>query len=102
LLKGGHEAYHTNKLLHELVQEALEPLAPRDTISLLNSREEINDLLQLDNSYIDLIIPRGSNQLVRHIQKNSKFIPVLGHSEGVCHIYIDKDADIENAIKIGN
>lgn len=100
LLKGGTEAYHTNKILHELVQDALEPYTPRDTISLLTSRDEINDLLALDTKYIDLIIPRGSNSLVKHIQKNSKSIPVLGHAEGICHIYVDKDADLDNALKI--
>lgn len=95
LLKGGSEAYHTNKILHQLVQDSLEPYVPRETISLLNSREDINDLLKLDSQYIDLIIPRGSNELVKNIQEKSKSIPVLGHAEGVCHVYIDEDADPE-------
>ncbi len=66
----------------------------------MNTREEINDLLELDSKYIDLIIPRGSNQLVKNIQKNSKSIPVLGHAEGICHVYVDKDADPEIALKV--
>ena len=100
LLKGGSEALHTNKILHSLVQDALQKHVPRETIALLNKREEINDVLSLDSKYIDLIIPRGSNQLVKHIQKNSKSIPVMGHAEGVCHVYVDKDADPETAIKV--
>jgi len=99
LLKGGSEAFHTNQILHKLVQDSLETLVPRETISLINSREEINDLLKLDNKYIDLIIPRGSNDLVRNIQEKSKSIPVLGHAEGVCHVYVDEDADPEVALK---
>ena len=101
LLKGGSEAANTNRILHKLVQDALEKHVPRETISLLNTREEINDLLELDSKYIDLIIPRGSNQLVRNIQKKSKSIPVLGHAEGVCHVFVDKDADPEVALKVG-
>lgn len=92
---------NTNKVLHKLVQDALEQYVPRETISLLNTREEINDLLQLDSKYIDLIIPRGSNELVQNIQKNSKSIPVLGHAEGICHVFLDKDCDSETALKVG-
>ena len=66
----------------------------------MSRREDIQDLLEL-NQYIDLIIPRGSNQLVRQIQETSKGIPVLGHSEGICHVYVDRDADLEKAIKLG-
>ncbi len=101
LLKGGSEAMNTNKVLHKLVQDSLEKYVPRETISLLNSREEINDLLELDSKYIDLIIPRGSNALVKNIQEKSKSIPVLGHAEGICHVYIDKDADLDIALKVG-
>ena len=68
---------------------------------MLNTREEINDLLELDSKYIDLIIPRGSNELVRNIQKSSKSIPVMGHAEGICHVYIDKDADPDIALRVG-
>lgn len=100
LLKGGSEAYHTNQILHKLAQDSIEKYVPRETISLLNSREEINDLLQLDSKYIDLIVPRGSNQLVKAIQAKSKSIPVLGHAEGVCHVFVDKDADVEMAKRI--
>ena len=101
MLKGGSEAANTNTILHKLVQDALEQYVPRDTISLLHTREAINDLLELDSKYIDLIIPRGSNQLVSTIQKNSKSIPVLGHAEGICHVYLHKDADPNLAVKVG-
>lgn len=100
LLKGGSEAKHTNQILHKLAQDALEKYVPRETIALLNTREEINDLLALESKHIDLIIPRGSKQLVQSIQKNSKSIPVLGHADGICHVYIDKDADVETALRV--
>ena len=66
----------------------------------MNTRGEISDLLELDSKYIDLIIPRGSNELVSNIQKNSKSIPVMGHAEGICHVYIDKEADPEIALRV--
>ena len=102
LLKGGKEAANTNKLLHQLAQDAISQYAPRETISLLNTRSEISDLLELDSKYIDLIIPRGSNELVSNIQKNSKSIPVMGHAEGICHVFVDEDADSEHVLKIGS
>ena len=69
-------------------------------LAQVSGREDISDLLQLDDC-IDLVIPRGSGELVRHIQDQSRHIPVLGHSEGVCHVYIDKDANMDKALEIG-
>lgn len=66
----------------------------------MSTREEVEDLCRLDKM-IDLIIPRGSSQLVRDIQKAAKGIPVLGHSEGICHVYIDSEASIDKAINVG-
>jgi delta-1-pyrroline-5-carboxylate synthetase len=99
LLKGGKEAAHSNKALMELVQESLRSVGAENAISLVSTREEISDLLSMDK-HIDLIIPRGSSELVRNIQQQSQNIPVLGHAEGICHVYVDKDADLEKALKI--
>ncbi|XP_068633784.1 delta-1-pyrroline-5-carboxylate synthase isoform X2 [Battus philenor] len=99
LLKGGKEAAHSNKALMALVKESLQTVGADDAISLVSTREEISDLLAMEK-HIDLIIPRGSSDLVRSIQKQSQHIPVLGHAEGICHVYIDKDADPHKALKI--
>lgn len=99
LLKGGKEAAHSNKALMDLVKEALGSVGAEDAISLVSTREEISDLLSMED-HIDLIIPRGSSELVRNIQEQSVHIPVLGHAEGVCHVFIDKDADLNKALRI--
>ena len=70
----------------------------KDLISLITSRANIDELLKLDDA-IDLVIPRGSNALVSHIQQNTK-IAVLGHADGICHIYVDPDCDIDMACKV--
>lgn len=99
LLKGGKEAAHSNRALMELVKESLASVGAENAISLVSTREEISDLLSMDK-HIDLIIPRGSSELVRSIQEQSAHIPVLGHAEGICHVYIDKEADLEKALHI--
>ncbi|XP_076152355.1 delta-1-pyrroline-5-carboxylate synthase isoform X3 [Alosa pseudoharengus] len=99
LLKGGKEASHTNRILHEIAQEALSLHGVKDAIQLVSTREEVEDLCRLEKM-IDLIIPRGSSQLVRDIQRAAKGIPVLGHSEGICHVYIDAEASIDKVINI--
>ena len=99
MLKGGSEAMNTNKLLAALIKESLKKSnIPEESVQLIETREEVKILLGM-HDLIDLIIPRGSNKFVRYIQENTK-IPVLGHSEGICHIYVDKDADMEKAIAI--
>lgn len=99
LLKGGREAMLTNRVLTRIISEAsLAAGMPEHWISLLETREEVNEMLSLDE-YIDLIIPRGSNEFVRYIMENSR-IPVLGHADGICHVYIDKDVDVKQAIDI--
>ena len=99
LLKGGREAAHSNRVLVNCLQSALRRhgVAPH-AISGVDSREAVGELLELD-SLIDLVIPRGSGALVRHIQETTR-IPVLGHAEGVCHLYIDRDADPQMSIAL--
>ncbi len=99
LLKGGSEALNTNRILFELISNAGDDLGlPSNFVVLLESREDIKEMLKCHKS-IDLIIPRGSNEFVRYIQDNSK-IPVMGHSDGICHLYIDKSADLSKALSI--
>ncbi|MBN2222507.1 MAG: glutamate-5-semialdehyde dehydrogenase [Vallitaleaceae bacterium] len=99
LLKGGKEALHTNKILSEIIDQASQEIGiPKGWLFNIESRDEVKDMLALDE-FIDLIIPRGSNQFVRYIMDNSK-IPVLGHADGICHGYVHADADLEMAIKV--
>lgn len=99
ILKGGKEATRSCQALVTIIHKALENTKVNpDAVRLLTTREEIQELLKLDE-YVDLIIPRGSNEFVRYIQNNTR-IPVLGHAEGICHLYVDRDADIEKAIGI--
>src|SRR6266446_4676532 len=100
LLKGGAEATHTNQTLVTIWRECLAafPYAPLDSIHLLQTRADVMELLTLDRD-VDLIIPRGSRELVQFVVQNSR-IPVLGHGEGICHVYVDRAADIEKALRI--
>jgi len=100
LLKGGSEALNTNKELAKIIRKSIKDNKgiPEDSVQLLETREEIKKILNIDE-FIDLIVPRGSNKLVRYIKEHSK-IPVLGHADGVCHVYIDKDADMKKAVSI--
>jgi glutamate-5-semialdehyde dehydrogenase len=99
ILKGGREAVNSCRALVEVIHRALGTTEiPPDAVRLLTTREEIQQLLALDE-YVDLIIPRGSNSFVRYVQENTK-IPVLGHADGICHLYIDRAADLEMAVKI--
>jgi len=101
LLKGGSEAIETNRILAKIIYEAANQAGvPSGWIHLLETREDVNNMLALDK-WIDLIIPRGSNDFVRYIMDHSK-IPVLGHSDGICHCYVDKDADINMAVDVVN
>ena len=94
LLKGGSEAARTNLALCNVLRAAAEASGlPADFAQLLTSREEVSEMLREDD-LIDLIIPRGSKAFVRYIMDNSR-IPVLGHADGICHVYIDQSADPE-------
>lgn len=100
LLKGGKEAQNTNIILTKLIKDALSeiPQFPENTINLLFTRNDVSEMLTLDK-YIDLIIPRGGNSLVSYVKNNTK-IPVMGHADGICHIYIDEHADVKKATDI--
>jgi glutamate-5-semialdehyde dehydrogenase len=104
ILKGGSEAVNSCEAIVAVIHQALQDLAispdvvSPDVVQLLTTRAETSAILQMD-ALIDLIIPRGSNQFVRYIQDNTR-IPVLGHAEGICHLYVDVSADIATAIAI--
>ncbi len=100
ILKGGSEANNTNAAIFEIITEALNYVEgfPKNAVNLVFSHDDIKEMLSKDG-YIDLIIPRGSNKLVKYIQENTK-IPVLGHASGICHIFVDKSADFDMAKKI--
>ncbi len=99
ILKGGSEARNSNRILVKIIAKTAEKNgAPKGWVQLLETREEVANMLKL-NEYINLIIPRGSNSFVKYVQESTS-IAVLGHSEGICHIFIDKDADVKKAINI--
>jgi len=99
ILKGGSEAANSNRVLFDIIKSAgLKAGLPENFAALSESREEIKELLKCHES-VDLLIPRGSNEFVRYIMDNSK-IPVMGHADGICHIYVDKDANIDTALKV--
>jgi glutamate-5-semialdehyde dehydrogenase len=99
LLKGGSEAERSNRALFDLVRgAAVSAGLPADALALLEGREEVSALLEADGC-VDLIVPRGSGELVRYVQAHTR-IPVLGHAEGVCHVYVDRAADLGKALAI--
>ncbi|TAG92401.1 MAG: glutamate-5-semialdehyde dehydrogenase [Oscillatoriales cyanobacterium] len=99
ILKGGREAVRSCEVLTKVIRQALaETVVNPEVVQLLTTREETMELLKMDE-YIDLIIPRGSNSFVQFVQDNTR-IPVLGHAEGICHLYADKAADINKAVEI--
>ncbi len=99
VLKGGKETTYTNRVLFGIIYNAvLEAGFPEGCMLQVEQHNEIDELLTCDG-LVDLLIPRGSNAFVRYIMDNTH-IPVMGHADGVCHIYVDKDADIDKAISI--
>ncbi|KAJ2789571.1 glutamate-5-semialdehyde dehydrogenase [Coemansia linderi] len=106
ILKGGKEAARTNQALADAIQHAIattpavegQTKFPERSIQVVSTRDEISTLLDMDR-YVDLVIPRGSNALVRHIQNNTR-IPVLGHADGICSTYLDESADTQKAVHI--
>jgi len=100
ILKGGKESINTNKAIMSIIQDALDNTTgfPKNVLTQVFSRDDVAEMLKQDK-YIDLIIPRGGNSLVKFIKENTK-IPVLGHADGICHIFVDESADFEKAKKI--
>lgn len=92
ILKGGKEALRTNRTTARLLKEAVALAGvPSDALQLLEAREEVRDLLDMDD-LVDLIVPRGGNAFVRYIRENTR-TPVLGHADGICHLYVDRAVD---------
>ena len=100
ILKGGKEAQNSNRILAKLIRNTLakNDTVPENAVSLVESRDEVSQLVKM-SSELDLIIPRGSNELVRNIQKNTQ-VPVLGHADGLCHVYLDQAADEKKSIEV--
>ena len=100
ILKGGKESINTNKKILAVINSALEKVEnfPKNVIQQVFTHEDVAQMLKCDK-YINLIIPRGGNKLVKFIKENTK-IPVLGHADGICHIFVDETADLDMAIKV--
>ncbi len=100
ILKGGKESVNTNKTILNIINSALENVEgfPKNVLSQVYTHDDVSEMLKCDK-YINLIIPRGGNKLVKYIKENTK-IPVLGHADGICHIFADESADLELAQKI--
>ena len=98
ILKGGSEATRSNAALVSAMREGIASVVPVDAINVLEGRAAVADLLEMDE-HVDLIIPRGSNELVQSIQ-NSTRIPVLGHADGICAVYVDKSASVQTAVDV--
>jgi glutamate-5-semialdehyde dehydrogenase len=100
ILKGGSEAQHSNRTLMQIWKDVLAnfPDIPSESVNLLYTRADVEEMLSLEDE-IDLIIPRGSREFVRHVTERSR-IPVLGNGEGICHVYVDSMADLEKALNI--
>lgn len=99
ILKGGKESNRTTLLLAKAISNALsQTKLPATYIQAIQTRAEVAELLSMD-LYIDLVIPRGSNALVRSIQNNTR-IPVMGHADGLCSVYLDDSADEETAVRV--
>lgn len=99
LLKGGREAINTNRVLYDIIKKATETSGiTSGWLHLLETRDDVQEMLRMDD-HIDLIIPRGSNEFVKYIMQNSS-IPVMGHADGICHCYVDRDADLNMAVNV--
>jgi glutamate-5-semialdehyde dehydrogenase len=98
VLKGGSEATHSNRLLYDIIVEAAAADLPDGWAQLIEAREDVQTLLERDDA-VDLLMPRGSSEFVSYVSDNTS-IPVLGHTEGVCHVYVDREADLGMAAAV--
>lgn len=100
IMKGGSESAHTNEVIVGVWRRALDqfPDVPSDAVQMIRTREEFAEMLTMDQD-VDLIVPRGSYELVHYVMRTSR-IPVLGHGEGVCHVYVDRKADLNKALAV--
>lgn len=98
LLKGGKEAHHSNKVLADIVHQAISGIIPNECIQLVETREDVQEMLKL-NHLIDLVVPRGGESLIKFVKANAT-MPVVAHDRGLCHIYLHSDADEKSALSI--
>ncbi|MFP5384619.1 MAG: glutamate-5-semialdehyde dehydrogenase [Bacteriovoracia bacterium] len=98
ILKGGKEAFHSNKKLFEIISSSIERILPKGSVSLIETREDVAELLKL-HQYIDLMVPRGGSSLIEHVRENAT-MPVVAHDKGLCHLYVHEDADPSKVIPI--
>lgn len=93
ILKGGKEAQHTNRVLFEVIKNATSSVLPDGSISLIETREDVAELLKL-NTYIDLMVPRGGSSLIQYVKANAT-MPVVAHDKGLCHLYVHSDCNVD-------
>lgn len=98
ILKGGKEAQHSNSMLMDIVQQSIAAFVPRESIQLLETREDVQAILKL-NHLIDLVVPRGGEKLIRYVREHAT-MPVVAHDRGLCHVYLHADADPAQALDI--
>lgn len=100
ILKGGKEAQHSNRKLFEIIHSATASVLPEGSISLVETREDVAELLKLDK-YIDLMVPRGGSQLIKYVKANAT-MPVVAHDKGLCHLYVHSDCKVDAAAIVLN
>ncbi len=98
ILKGGKEAQHSNRKLYQVIHEAIERILPAGSVSLVETREDVAQLLKL-HEYIDLMVPRGGSSLIQHVRTHAT-MPVVAHDKGLCHLYVHQDAEVHKVIPI--
>lgn len=98
ILKGGKEAQYSNRKFYEVIDSAIKNILPTGSVSLIETREDVAELLKL-HQYIDLMVPRGGSALIKHIRENAS-MPVVAHDKGLCHIYVHQDAEVNKVVPI--